>query len=179
MEAGAAIGLLPGDEAGAEQEWQINQLEDGYYEVLSRAALDATLDRGWELSNCESEDDQYLQINDNVGSPCQKFKFKLIPNDPDNSEDPEEEDPVTGIVTDEPHGIMLYPNPASNGTFSVNIPLSGNYQLAIFTVEGKEIYAQRNLAPGVNYINTTLNTGIYIVRISAQQSVTSLRLVVN
>lgn len=179
MEAGAAIGLLPGDEAGAEQEWQINQLEDGYYEVLSRAALDATLDRGWELSNCESEDDQYLQINDNVGSPCQKFKFKLIPNDPDNSEDPEEEDPVTGIVTDEPHGIMLYPNPATNGAFFVNIPSSGNYELAIFTVEGREIYVQRNLASGVNRISTGLNAGVYIVRISANHYSAALRLVIN
>src|SRR5690606_11835640 len=101
MEAGAAIGLLPGDEAGAEQEWQINQLEDGYYEVLSRAALEATLDTGWELTICEMLDVQYLQSNGKVGSPCQRFKFKLIPPLPYNCEDPEAEGHVTRIVTDQ------------------------------------------------------------------------------
>lgn len=175
---GASIKLLPYVQNDASQEWQINSLDGGYYEVLS--TLNAAINKGWEIANCEEEGNQTLQIEENDGGICQQFKFNFIPNNPDRQEDLDEEPPVTGIVRSNSGEILVYPNPSVNGAFSVNIPFAEkeSYQLFIFSIEGKEIYTQRHLATGSNFINANLRTGVYIVKISTKKSNTSLRLVI-
>ena len=181
VELGASIKLLPYDEHDVGQEWQINQLEDGYYEVLSRAALDLALNRGWDISNCAMEDNQLLQINETAESSCQQFKFNFIPNNPDQLENLDDLPPITGVASDKNNGILVYPNPSANGAFTLSIPFAGkeSYQLTIFTIEGKKIYAQSHLAAGKNHINANIKKELYIIKIKANQYNTSLRLVIN
>lgn len=180
-ESGASIQLSPYDEDDAAQEWQISQLEDGYYEVLSRVALEAESNSSWDLTNCEGEGEPYLHLVENANTICQRFRFNLIPNDPDKAEDPDDEGPVTSVPFNKSDDILVYPNPSANGSFSLTVPGSGadRYRLSVFTVEGREIYTQSNLGAGTTHFKTDIKSGIYIIRINASKLNTAKRLVIH
>jgi len=64
----------------------------------------------------------------------------------------------------------IFPNPAINGDFAINI--SGNenesYTLTIYSIEGKKVYENDNLSSGKNEISSELDKGIYIVRVNGE-----------
>ncbi len=65
------------------------------------------------------------------------------------------------------HELLLYPNPSSDGNFTVHIPRDNdeNNSLNIFSIEGRKVYQKGNLGEGTHAITTNLEQGIYFVEV--------------
>ena len=64
--------------------------------------------------------------------------------------------------------FKIFPNPSSNGSFSINCTgsVNDNYRMDIYSVEGKKVYETDYIIPGENRFDTKLNKGVYFVRIN-------------
>lgn len=71
--------------------------------------------------------------------------------------------------------IQFYPNP-SNGAFTIET--SKNINLEVINIEGKVLYNEV-LTEGANFMNYSLNTGVYVLRFSDGESFFNSRLVIN
>lgn len=70
----------------------------------------------------------------------------------------------------------LYPNP-SNGVFTVTIP-SDNSRLTIYDTRGMAVYSENFINSGEHTINSNLNSGVYIVVVSADDNNYTTKIVI-
>lgn len=73
-------------------------------------------------------------------------------------------------------GLEIYPNPVSNGTLFINTNANAEKNIAIFNVLGKEVF---NTTTANNAVNVaTLNSGVYILKITEAGKTATSKLVV-
>ena len=74
--------------------------------------------------------------------------------------------------------LVVYPNPASNGEFTINSSNQSEKSIEIYTLLGQRIY--KNLVLNNELINVSyLNSGVYILKINEGAKITSLKLIIN
>jgi hypothetical protein len=154
------------------QAWQVTSVGNGYYRVLSKVAVSQGINRGWDVPNCIMDGNQNLHLWDYYSTSCQLFKFNYIRTKSAKVSIAEQE-------TSAP-GFEIYPNPSSNGNFTVTLSNMGpwNFQLSIYNLEGKKVYGQDNLSTGNNSINSGLRKGVYVIKINCPKDTFIKRLFV-
>ncbi|HLV93440.1 MAG TPA: T9SS type A sorting domain-containing protein, partial [Aequorivita sp.] len=72
--------------------------------------------------------------------------------------------------------FSVYPNPASNGYVNISSKISGEKNVSIFDVLGKEIIKTKMLGETLNI--SALSRGIYILKVEQGKTSTTVKLVV-
>ena len=86
-------------------------------------------------------------------------------------------DAVLDVTQNEIEGFSIYPNPVSNGEFSINSLSNSDRNVQIYDMLGKQVYAKNVLASErVNVAN--LNTGIYILKVLEEGKTATRKLVI-
>ena len=71
----------------------------------------------------------------------------------------------------------VYPNPSTNGTVTIAFDQSSIEQIAVYSLEGKEVYSTSSTGQGNVQIDN-LETGVYILKATSQNGVISKKFVV-
>jgi bacillolysin len=75
--------------------------------------------------------------------------------------------------------IKIYPNPATNGQFTIESGIKGNADYEIYDLSGKLIKPAEKLEKGINKVNGSgIRSGVYLVKINADGNVISKKIVV-
>nr|WP_314492432.1 M4 family metallopeptidase [uncultured Chryseobacterium sp.] len=74
--------------------------------------------------------------------------------------------------------IKIYPNPIRNGHFTIESDIKGNADYEIYDLSGKLIKMSQKLENGINKVNVNVQSGVYLVKISAEGSTISKKIIV-
>ncbi|UMB59368.1 T9SS type A sorting domain-containing protein [Lutibacter sp. A80] len=85
---------------------------------------------------------------------------------------------VLSVVKDQIEGFIMYPNPVTNGMLYMSSKSSLNKQVTIFALTGQQVYS-KNLQAKEHIDISSLNKGIYLVRIIEEDKIATRKLVVN
>lgn len=81
-----------------------------------------------------------------------------------------------GVNQNSISGLNIYPNPVTNGTLYINTDANAERTVSVFDVLGKQVL---NVKTSNNAINVaTLNTGVYIVKITEEGKTATRKLVI-
>jgi len=61
---------------------------------------------------------------------------------------------------------QLYPNPVTNGSLTVSLPLLSNYSVTILTELGNEVYATETVSQKIHLPVSGFTAGFYFVRVT-------------
>ena len=84
---------------------------------------------------------------------------------------------TAGVVENQIEGFALYPNPVTNGEFTISSNNSIEKNIAIYSVIGKQIYSKRVKSNEIIDISN-LTTGFYIVRVEEEGQIATRKLIV-
>ncbi len=132
---------------GNNQQWKFEDQGGGYYKIIARHS-----DKCLDVSDISTADGANLhQWTCIAGAQNQAFEVISV-----NSA-------TTEISMKE---VDIFPNPAVNGEFTVNIAGNGNkmYTMTIYSYDGKKVFEDNNLSSGTHKISTGLSKGIYFVK---------------
>ncbi|MFY0600434.1 MAG: T9SS type A sorting domain-containing protein [Cyclobacteriaceae bacterium] len=84
---------------------------------------------------------------------------------------------LSSIFEDQLKGLNIYPNPVESGRVTINledINLSGDIQVSIYDLEGRQRYSKALLGSTTGHLNEQLDvsqfaSGVYFVRVSVDQ----------
>jgi len=83
-------------------------------------------------------------------------------------------DLTLSIVNNSIEGLKVYPNPVRDGILYINTPTNGEKNVAVFDVLGKQVMNITTLNEAINV--SSLNQGIYVVRITENSKSANLKL---
>jgi len=84
---------------------------------------------------------------------------------------------VLPVAKQEIQGLSMYPNPVTNGEFTINTSANGDRNIQIFDMLGKQVYSKVITASErVQVFN--LNAGIYILRVEEEGKTATRKLVI-
>jgi arabinan endo-1,5-alpha-L-arabinosidase len=86
----------------------------------------------------------------------------------------------TGVVTNKLLAIHVYPNPSTDGKFTVDVSSldSKNINLSIFDLKGIEVYNKLLGEPSVYTIDTRLTKGVYVIQIGTASKLYLRKLII-
>lgn len=73
-------------------------------------------------------------------------------------------------------GLSIYPNPVSNGKLYITSKLGLEKEIQIFDVLGKKMFDIKTSAKEINI--STLNSGVYIIKIKEKEAVATRKLII-
>jgi len=73
--------------------------------------------------------------------------------------------------------VQLYPNPVTDGTLNITTPLEGEKQVVIYDVMGKRVIDTQIEGNQLNV--SSLQSGVYMLRISQEGAIATKKLVIN
>jgi len=82
------------------------------------------------------------------------------------------------VVKNQIENFAMYPNPVSNGMLYMSSSNNVNKQVAIYAINGQQVYS-KNLQFEEKMNISTLNRGIYFVKIEEEGKIATRKLVVN
>ncbi|MBB6369033.1 M4 family metallopeptidase [Chryseobacterium shigense] len=86
---------------------------------------------------------------------------------------------VDETIKSDLQNIKIYPNPASNGQFTIESTLKGSADYEIYDLSGKLIKSAEKLEKGINRVNGSgIQAGVYLIKINADGNVISKKIVV-
>jgi bacillolysin len=86
---------------------------------------------------------------------------------------------VSDNIKTDLQNIKIYPNPVSNGQFTIESDLKGNVEYEIYDFSGKLIKTSEKLEKGIHKVNINgVQSGVYILKINADGTIISKKLVV-
>ncbi len=133
---------------GNNQQWRFEDQGGGYYKIIARHS-----DKCLDVEGVSTADGANIhQWTCNAGAQNQAFEVIAV-----NSASEE-------IAV---KNAEIFPNPAINGEFTVNITgnVNDSHTLAIYSFDGKKVFEDNSLSSGNTKINTGLAKGIYFVKI--------------
>ncbi len=87
---------------------------------------------------------------------------------------------VSSIKNDDELKFVIYPNPASNGKFTVNLPaIDGMATVTIFDVQGRLLYQHYTDGSKKLELDQRLNAGVYLIKVSSDTLDITKKLIVN
>ena len=84
---------------------------------------------------------------------------------------------TAGVVENQIDGFSMYPNPVSNGKFSITSNSRANKQVDIYSLLGKQVYSKTVKANQPIEVSN-LNRGIYILRVEEEGKIATRKLVI-
>jgi len=90
------------------------------------------------------------------------------------------ERPVTGIDVASSPAFVLWPNPLTGNTLTINMPVNGDHRVVIFNLQGKKVWSATGLPGGPHQLSLleALPAGVYIVQLEGPAGLAWQRLVV-
>jgi Zn-dependent metalloprotease len=86
---------------------------------------------------------------------------------------------VDETAKSELQNIKIYPNPATNGQFTIESNVKGAADYEIYDLSGKLIKPAEKLEKGINKVNGSgIQSGVYLVKINAEGNTVSKKIVV-
>jgi len=133
-----------------------------------------------EEENEETEEDE---DNDENPEDEQGNDEEPEPEDPVNTEpDPEDDNTLSTPQNEMSDSIKLYPNPSRNGYVYINYnPKFGNgLKVSVFNMAGQNVKVSKyTVSPSELKLNTSsLNSGIYIIKLTYQTQISTHKLIV-
>jgi mannan endo-1,4-beta-mannosidase len=159
--SGAPINQMVDTLTALNMKWQFTKDNLGYYQIKNVKSSDCL-----DLIGISSLDGTAIIQGTCITDDNQKFTLIKL------------KDPVVGITKLISNNLSIYPNPNDNGQFILSTGLNGTQNIEIYDLQGKLKYC-RILNETKTTINSKLNSGIYIVKLTNNQTVISLKLIVN
>jgi arabinan endo-1,5-alpha-L-arabinosidase len=157
--AGTAIGLQPTSVLNC-QNFRVERAADGSYVLAAQYG-----NRVIEVPNASMASGQPLGLWDYNGCNCQHWLIQPL-----------------GIATASKSAfdvaLELFPNPARNGTFTVQLPTAAKATLTVADMSGRVVYRQELAAGSRSEVATGLSAGAYIVRVATATDVATRKLLV-
>ncbi|RJE74514.1 RICIN domain-containing protein [Reichenbachiella sp. MSK19-1] len=147
------------------QAWTVQDAGNGYYRILS--SIDNN--KGWDVPNCVMDGSESMQLWDHYGTGCQLFKFNYLGSSARRI------DQQTESLQ---KSLSVYPNPTINGNLNISLGTEEDFDLKIFSIDGKQILVERLAGAMTHQLQTNLPKGIYILKVSGQGFEDSQRIVV-
>jgi endoglucanase len=147
------------------QAWQVTSVGNDYYKIVSKL----NTGKSWDVSYCNMDGTQNLQLWDYYGTSCQLFKFNYVGTKSANVSEA-----AQAAATSD---FEVYPNPSASGNFTISVPdlNAENCQLMIYNPEGKKVFEQNNLTAGDNQVSPGLAKGIYFIKVSSNNKSTGIK----
>ena len=144
-----------------------------------------------ELNNIENLDialkDNYLNTITAISQDILSYDFNINLNDDSSLENRFELIVFTNnlnISSSEPSKFSIYPNPITDGNFSISSPdlVGEKASIRIYSILGNQVYSNnytlKNHALEIN-LNQSLNSGIYIVQLNTATNTYTQKLIIN
>ena len=87
-------------------------------------------------------------------------------------------DQTLRVARNEIAGFAMYPNPVTNGTFSITSNNSIEKNIEIFSVSGQQVY-KSSVKSRENIDISNLTTGSYFIRVEEEGKTATRKLIVN
>jgi len=84
---------------------------------------------------------------------------------------------TAGVLENQIEGFAMYPNPVTNGKFTISSNSSVEKNIEIFSVIGKQVYS-KNIKVNETIDISNLTTGLYLVRIEEEGKIATRKLIV-
>ncbi|KQT16757.1 hypothetical protein ASG31_10270 [Chryseobacterium sp. Leaf404] len=76
-------------------------------------------------------------------------------------------------------GIKIYPNPISNGQFTIEYDLKGSAEYEIYDFSGKIVLAKQKLERGINKVSLPgISSGVYLIKINGDETNITKKIIV-
>lgn len=87
---------------------------------------------------------------------------------------------VNEAVKSDLQNIKIYPNPVTNGQFTIELNIKSEATYEIFDLSGKLIKSSEKLQKGTTKVNISgIQSGVYLIKINAEGNTISKKIVVN
>jgi hypothetical protein len=139
---------------GNNQQWRFENAGSGYWKIIARHS-----EKCLEVAGASTTDGANVQQWTCIPG-AQNQAFNVIEHSRTKKA------VISGSDGKAARDVKIFPNPATNGNFSVNIEGNGAYTMTIYCYDGKKVYEAGNLSSGIQKISTGLKKGIYLVKIN-------------
>ena len=142
------------------QQFQLVRAADGSYVLEAQYG-----NRVIEVPNASLADGQQLGLWDYSACTCQHWLLNAVGS-------------VTAVRSALDAGLQLYPNPAREGNFAVQLPAGSAATLTVLDISGRVVYRQLLPAGSRADVRAGLAAGAYVVRVATAEAVATRKLLV-
>ncbi|MEQ9443240.1 MAG: glycosyl hydrolase family 28-related protein [Cyclobacteriaceae bacterium] len=156
----------------ANQQWKLvlENADKGYYSISPRHTEERGLNMRMDISGASQANGANVQLYKSNGSNAQRFILEKVAGGNARymvDEQTEDSKQKTGLIDEEVLPLRIYPNPSTNGTFTIQ-GIREDSQIRMYDLQGRDmtIHLQRSGAQRVEVQGASpLPEGLYIVRV--------------
>ena len=175
---------IASDESTADAVWATDLSFGEDYRATVRYDQDNNIAELWIDAAVETDPSILGEDRDNPGDTVEAFGLRQSDSDlnegvlVDNlSIGTTFAETILSVVKSEIEGFAIYPNPVSNGEFSIRTRNGVSKSVQIFDMLGKQVYS-KEVQANENVRISNLNTGIYILKVQEEGRLATRNLVV-